>query len=85
MVEASLSLIVPAALVAVVLGDGKKYTLFSQQVITCGPPSLKLFYYTMALPLQLVVIFGVVMTAYIVFQLHKVIVNCTVINHYLYL
>ena len=72
LIEAMLSVIVPGALVAVVLGTEGKYAMFSNQVITCGPPSLKLFYYTMAFPAQLIVLVGVVMTAGVVLRLQKV-------------
>jgi hypothetical protein len=75
LVEALLSVVLPVALVAVVLGDQNKYSLFSRQVISCGPPTIELFFYTMALPLQVIVTLGIMMALYILFQLYKVTVN----------
>ena len=72
MVEALASVVVPAGLVAVVLGMEGKYTMFSRLVITCGPPTVKLIYFTMAFPVQLAVLVGVIMTALIMLKLEKV-------------
>jgi hypothetical protein len=72
-VEAFMSVMVPIALVSVVLGVHGKYTMFSDQIIVCGPPSLSLFYFSMVLPGQLTVLLGIVMIALIWLRLQKVI------------
>jgi hypothetical protein len=72
MVEVLASVIIPAGLVAVVLGIEGKYTMFSKLVITCGPPTVELIYYAMALPVQLAVLAGVILTSLIMLRLEKV-------------
>jgi hypothetical protein len=71
MVEVLASVIIPAGLVAVVLGIEGKYTMFSKLVITCGPPTVELIYYAMALPVQLAVLAGVILTSLIMLRLEK--------------
>ncbi|XP_062507392.1 uncharacterized protein LOC134183840 isoform X2 [Corticium candelabrum] len=71
-IETVTSVALPVGLAAAVLGVEGRYATFSVQIITCGPPSVKLMYYTMALPLQLIVFVGVVMTLLIMLRLRKV-------------
>jgi hypothetical protein len=71
-IEASFSVIMPIILVSIVFGVGDSYTMFTSLVITCGPPTLKLFYFTMAFPVQIIVLVGVGMTAFILIRLQRV-------------
>ena len=73
LVEFLVSAIVPAAMVAINMGLEGRYTMFSiSVVITCGPPTVSLYYYTLAMPLQIIVFAGCTLTLLIIIRLRKV-------------
>lgn len=71
-VEFLVSVLFPAAMVAVVMGINGTYNTFSVYVVICGPPTPRLYYYTFALPLQVIVFFGCVLIMLIVLRVRKV-------------
>jgi hypothetical protein len=72
LVEFSVSTIIPAAMVAINLVAKGTYRTFSVYVILCGPPSRTLYYYTVCLPLEIIVVTESVLTLLIIVRLRKV-------------
>jgi hypothetical protein len=70
-VEFSVSTIIPAAMVAINLVAKGTYRTFSVYVILCGPPSRTLYYYTVCLPLEIIVVTESVLTLLIIVRLRK--------------
>ncbi|XP_065843060.1 frizzled and smoothened-like protein H [Oscarella lobularis] len=64
-VEAVLSMGLPLVVTAIVLSTDAGYGTYSVEIITCGPASDNLMYFTFALPLQIITYIGSAMVIYI--------------------
>jgi hypothetical protein len=70
--EFLVSFIVPAAMVAISLVKEGTYRTSSVYMFICAPPTVGLYYYTIAMPLQIVVFIGCTLTLLMTIRLRKV-------------
>ena len=71
-VEAVLSMGLPLVVTAIVLSTDAGYGTYSVEIITCGPASDNLMYFTFALPLQIITYIGSAMVIYILKETRQV-------------
>jgi hypothetical protein len=73
LMEFVVSVNLPASMVVINLSVEGTYTTSSNfYVIIYGPPTLDLYYYTMAMPLQITVFVGCTLTLLMTIRLHRV-------------
>ena len=77
-----LSIVLPSALVTTSLKVGGAYSSTSVFTIMCSPPTLPLMFHTFILPGSVIILIGTVMSAFIIYRLHKVRNSYMIINVY---